>query len=313
MFADVRDNLRKPLLAAFAAVALLAAPLSGRAQYRMDALPPGSGQDLSMPKIVDKAGTQLPLDDSFTSADGKSVTLGDFFHHEKPVIVTMVYFSCPLMCGETQRQIAQSVVERPGGLLPGKDYDIVVVSIDPQDTPDAALQKQAKYRDLATLQPTDPAITYLVGKDDNIQQLADALGFNFKRNFGPVSDKFVHQPGIFICTPDGKLSHTIAGLVFDNKELYESLRTASNGKIGSGFTALAISCGAMKFNPLTGHYEMNPYFWVGTATGLVTLLMVGGFLTMLFRAGPRVQLDAAAEDPNAEQKSDPAGDPPKAA
>ncbi len=264
-----------------------------------------------MPKIVDKAGTQLPLDDAFTSADGKSVTLGDFFHHEKPVIVTMVYFSCPLMCGETQRQIAQSVVEKPGGLQPGKDYDIVVVSIDPQDTPDAAQQKQAKYRDLANLSKDDAAITYLVGKEDNVQQLADALGFNFKRNFGPASDKFVHQPGIFICTPDGKLSHTIAGLVFDNKELYESLRTASNGKIGSGFTAFAISCGAMKFNPLTGHYEMNPYFWVGSATGLVTLLMVGGFLTMLFRAGPRVKPDAAVES-TTDNNSNPAAKPPEA-
>jgi protein SCO1 len=296
MFARIRDNFRKPLLAGVMLAMLLAAPLSSVAQYRMDQLPEGAGQDLSMPKIVDKSGSPLPLDDQFTTADGKAVKLGDFFNHGKPVILTMVYFSCPLMCGETQRQIAQSVVEKPGGLEPGKDYDIVVVSIDPDDTPDAAKQKQAKYRDLANLQPNDPAITYLVGTQDSIKELADSIGFEYKRNWGPVSDKFVHQPGIFICTPDGKLSHTITGLVFQNDELYQSLRTASNGKIGSGFTALAISCGAMHYNPLTGRYEMNPYFWVGTATGLVTLLTLGGFLTMMWRAEVRIKAARAKEE-----------------
>ncbi|MGN6370255.1 MAG: SCO family protein [Phycisphaerae bacterium] len=303
MFPIVRDNFRKPLLAAFAAMAMFAAPLASHAQYRMDALPPGAGADLTPPKIVDKAGTQLPLDDQFTTADGKSVTLGDFFNHGKPVIVSMVYFSCPLLCGETQRQIAQSVVDKPGGLEPGKDYDIVVVSIDPDDTPAAAKQKQAKYRDLANLKPDDPAITYLVGKQDNIDELAQAIGFNYKRNFGPVSDKFVHQPGIFICTPEGKLSHTIAGLVFDNKQLYESLQTASHDKIGNSFVAFAICCGAMKFNPLTGHYELNPYFWVGTATGLVTLLTLGGFLTMMWRTEARVKAARAAEQTAGEGKA----------
>src|SRR5215472_9934813 len=117
MLSAVRDNFRNVLLAALAAVALVVAPTpSAHAQYRMDMLPPGTGQDLTPPKIVDKAGTQLPLDDQFTNADGKTVALGSLFNHDKPVILTMVYFSCPLMCGETQNQIARAVVDSPGGL-----------------------------------------------------------------------------------------------------------------------------------------------------------------------------------------------------
>ncbi|HUO08624.1 MAG TPA: SCO family protein [Phycisphaerae bacterium] len=299
MLNAIRHNFRKSLRAALAAAAFVAAPVltapTALAQYRMDTLPPGTGQDMSMPRITDKAGAQLPLDDQFTNTDGKTVTLGSLFNHEKPVILSLVYFSCPLMCGETQNQIARSVVDSPGGLKPGKDYDIVVVSIDPDDTPDLARQKQNHYLDMMNLKPGDPALTYLIGKEDNIKRLADAAGFGYRRNFGPVSDKFVHQPGLFICTPDGKVSHTIAGLTFDNNELYSSLRTASNGKIGSGFAALAISCGAMRYNPHTGHYEANPFFWVGTATGLVTILMLGGFLTMMWRTDVRLKSARANE------------------
>jgi hypothetical protein len=96
----------------------------------------------------------------------------------------------------------------------------------------------------------------------------------------------------------------MTGLVYDNSELYTSLRTASNGKIGSGFTALAISCGAMRYNPHTGHYEANPYFWVGTATGIVTILMVGGFLTMMWRVDIRSHKTQTADQelpPNPEK------------
>src|ERR1700743_3667512 len=169
MIFRVRDNFRMPFLAALAAAAFLVAPVSSaRAQYRLDVLPQGYGQDLSMPKIVDKSGSSIPLDLEFINTDGQKVQLGSFFNHGKPVIVSMVYFSCPFMCGESQNQLAQTVVDAPGGLLPGKDYDVVVISIDPDDPPADAKQKHDRYANMMNLKPGDSALTYLTGSDSNI-------------------------------------------------------------------------------------------------------------------------------------------------
>jgi protein SCO1/2 len=183
-----------------------------------------------------------------------------------------------------------AVIHGPRGLSLGKDYDIVVISIDPDDTSDAAKQKHDHYLEMMNRKATDPGLTYLTGTEGNIKQVADAIGFGFKRNWTP-DNKFAHQPGIFVCTPEGKLSHTITGLAYEPDELHFRLSEASNGKIGSGFLAIALCCGAMHFNPKTGHYENNPYFWIGTATGVVTILMVGGFLTMLWRADPKRKIE----------------------
>lgn len=288
MFCRMRTNFLRPtLLAAALACSALTSP--AHAQYRMDALPPGAGQDLSMPQIINKAGAQLPLDTSFTSSDGKPVTLASLFHHDRPVIVSMVYFSCPFLCGENQNSLVDSVLHGPRDLSLGKDYDIVVISIDPDDTPAAAQQKHDHYLGLMNRKPTDPGLTYLTGSEKNIRQVADTLGFGFKRNWTP-DNKFAHQPGVFICTPDGKLSHTITGLLYEPDELHFRLVEASNGKIGSSFASLPINCGAMRFNPLTGRYEANPYFWVGSTTGLLTILMLGGALLYLYRTTPKQPL-----------------------
>ena len=300
MFAMVRDNFRKSMLTAIAAAAVFVAPVSNvHAQYRMGALPAGSGQDLSMPTIVDKAGTQLPLNLEFTTTDGRKVALGSVFNHERPVVVSLVYFTCPFMCGENQNSLVDAVLHGPRNLSLGKDYEIVVVSIDPDDTPQAAKQKHDHYLEMMNRKPTDAGLTYLTGSESNIKELADAIGFGFRRNW-TTDNKFVHQPGIFICTPEGKVSHTITGLLYESDELHLRLTEASNGKIGSGFLAFALCCGAMHFNPRTGHYENNPYFWVGTATGVVTILMVGGFLTMLWRTDTRRKVEEKPNTPASE-------------
>jgi protein SCO1/2 len=276
------------LLAAAWACFAVAGP--ARAQYRMDQLPEGTGQDVSIPKIVEKPNAQLPLETQFTRSDGQVVKLGSLFNHERPVVLSLVYFSCPNLCGFTQDALVEAVKDGPRNLSLGKDYDIVVVSIDSDDTPADAAVKRGHYVDLMNRKPNEPGVTYLTGTDASIKELADAVGFGYRRMYHQA-DKYLHATGIFICTPDGHLSQTILGLSYPSDLLHFRLVEASHGRIGSGLLSLELCCGALRFNATTGMYENNPYFWAGTATGIVTILMVGGLLLYLWRSSPKRKID----------------------
>ena len=120
------------------------------------------------------------------------------------MILSLVYFSCPNLCNLTQDDLANAVREMPGSLKLGKDFDIVVVSIDPDDTPAIAAEKRVNYLKKMDLGENQPGFTYLTGTEANIRTLADAVGYGYRQNFG-VKDgdsvgKFAHSSGIFVCT-----------------------------------------------------------------------------------------------------------------
>jgi protein SCO1/2 len=284
MFRRMAHKFFGPSLLA-AALACFAVAAPARAQYRMDQLPEGTGQDVSIPKVVEKPNAALPLNATFTESDGSVIQLGSLFNHDRPVILSLVYFSCPNLCGFTQDALVDAVKDGPRGLSLGKDYDIVVVSIDSDDTPAAAAVKRGHYVDLMNRKPSEPGVVYLTGSEANVKELADAVGFGYRRNFS--GDKYLHATGIFICTPDGHLSQTILGLDYPPDTLHHSLVEASSGHIGSGLLMLELCCGAMRFNAKTGMYENNPYFWAGTATGMLTLVGFGAFMLYLWRTSPK--------------------------
>src|SRR5262249_13685177 len=115
--------------------------------------------------------------------------------------------------------------------------------------------------------------------------LADALGFGFYRNPPGGTDKFAHATGLFIATQDARLSQTLLNAGYTPDEVHAALLQAGEGKIGSSlFEKIAIPCGAVRLNPMTGRYEHNPWFWAGTATGLASIGFVALFLGVLWRS-----------------------------
>ncbi|MCL2645952.1 MAG: SCO family protein [Phycisphaerales bacterium] len=253
------------------------------AQYRSDLSGDAGPAIVPNPAIVDKSGATLPLNLEFTDSTGKTAPLSTFFHHGgkgRPVILTLVYFSCPSICGLTQDSLMGAVRQGPRELQLGKDYDILIVSIDPDDTPALAAIKRKNYLAKVPLPESQPGLTYLTGGEANIKQLADTVGFGFRRQF--EGDKFLHSAGIFICTPDGRVSQTILNVQYEPDQLHNALRLASNGTIGSGLLGIGLSCGAMHYNPLTGRYEQNPWFYTGVAAALASLIFVITMLSILW-------------------------------
>ena len=264
------------------------------AQYRSDHSGDVGPAIVPNPPIVDKAGATLPLSLEFTDSTGKTAPLSAILNHKKPVILTLIYFSCPSICGLTQDSLMGAVRQGPRGLQLGRDYDIVVVSIDPDDTPVLAAIKRKNYLAKVPLPESQPGFIYLVGSEANIKQLADTVGFGFRRQF--EGDKFLHSAGIFICTPppDGRVSQTILNVQYEADQLHNALRLASNGTIGSGLLGVGLSCGAMRYNPLTGRYEHNPWFYTGVAGGLASLIFVITMLSILWRSELKKNKPSAA-------------------
>lgn len=282
-----RHNLLRSLTTALAcAVAAALLPAPAHAQYRPDRVDQGTPVAVPNPEVTDKAGAKIPQDLEFTDDTGKTVKLGNYFNHNRPVIITMVYFSCPNLCTYVQDNLVNAVREGPRDLKLGKDYDIVIVSIDPDDKPSDAAQRRARYLQIAEKPADQQGLYYLTGKEENISTLASTIGFGYRRNFGLAtndsSGKFAHSAGVFVCTPYGTVSQTIQGVNWPTDKLHYSLIQASDGKIGSGFLeSVALPCGAVR---LGAHgYEHNPWFWAGTAGGAATFAFMAVFLGMMWR------------------------------
>ncbi len=267
------------------AASLLCAALPARAQYSLGNYGPGGGEGANaapnLAVIKEKTNAQLPLDLPFTTSDGRSVKLGDLFDG-KPVILSLVYFSCPKLCDLTQEGLVNGIADGPRNLKLGEDYNVIVVSIDPEESLKAAASKRKNYLARIDKPESQKGFTYLTGSDDATRTLAATVGFGYIRN-KDSADKFSHSTGIFICTPSGKLSQTILGVSFEPDTLHFRLREAAGGRLGSGMLSVALTCGAMTYDPATGTYSHNKYFWAGTATGLLTLLALGTFLFVMWR------------------------------
>jgi len=271
---------------AWACAALLLSCSPAMAQFRAEGPPAGPPVPIANPEVADKANAAIPQDLEFTRSDGQKVKLASLFNHGRPVILSLVYFSCPLLCNVVQDDLINAIRGGPRSLKVGKDYDVVVVSIDPDDTPAQARAKRSHYLALAERPESEPGLSYLTGAETSIRRLADTVGFGYRRNFGVANNdpagKFAHSAGIFVCTANGRLAQTIRGINWPSDKLHYALLQAADGKIGSGFLeTVGLPCGAVR---LGAHgYESNPWFWAGTATGAATITFMAIFLGIMWR------------------------------
>ena len=184
---------------------------------------------------------QIPLDAAFVDENGQTVQLGDYFG-KRPVILALVYYSCPMLCSEELNGLvgALEMVK----FHPGKDYDIVAVSIDPTEGPELAAKKKATYVKRYGRPETASGWHFLTGQQPEIAALADAVGFGYTRIPGPDGrlSQFAHASGVQIVTPEGKLSQYYMGVEYSPNDLQLGLVEASHNKIGSPVDNILTYC-----------------------------------------------------------------------
>jgi protein SCO1/2 len=278
-------------LALGAALCLGLPNVSARAQvssYGDKAMGDNSGDQL--PTVLQKVqvdqhlNQQLPLDAQFVDDTGKQVHLGDYFG-KHPAILSLVYYNCPMLCSEELDGLASAL--EMVKLTPGKDFDIVIISIDATETPAMAARKKAFYVKRYGRPETANGWHFLTGKQPAIDAVTSATGFGYVRIPGPDGklDQFAHASSIEVVTTDGKLAQYYLGVEYSPKDILLGLIDASGNKIGSPVANILTYC--YHYDPQTNKRSLIVVRVVQLG-GMVTMASLGSFMFVMFRRDLRL-------------------------
>jgi len=254
-----------------ALLVLTAAPASAATEPGADVRPPA----LREVGIDQRLGESLPLDAPFRDDHGQSVTLGDLFGG-KPVVLVMTYFECPMLCTLVLNGLTKTL--KTMNFEPGKEFDVVVVSFDPRDTPELAAKKKATYVAEYGRVATADGWHFLTGDQAAIARVATAVGFRYK--WVPEEKQFAHAAAIMVATPEGRMSRYFYGVDYAGRDLRLGLIEAADHKIGSAVDVLLLFC--YRYDPATGKYGAIVLNMVRIG-GVATVLVIGAFMAVMFR------------------------------
>jgi protein SCO1/2 len=221
--------------------------------------------------ITENMGAQIDLNLAFTDETGKAVQLRNYFSEKKPVIISMAYYECPMLCGVVLNAMVDGVKEMTW--VPGREFTMVNVSIDPREKSDLASEKKKNL--VAALGKPEAAAGwhFLTGEESQIKSLATQLGFGYR--WDENEKQYAHGAGIFVLTPEGKLSRVLYGVQYRPSDLRLSLLEASSGKIGTIIDRIILFCYA--YNPHLRQYSMV-LTRVVQLGAIVTMLLLGVFI-----------------------------------
>jgi protein SCO1/2 len=260
--------------AATIAIALL--PACGYAQYADP--PPRPTSVTAKPGLLksiaidQKIGEQLPLNLTFKDEHGTDVRLGQYFGGSKPVVMALAYFECPMLCTQVLNGMTGAL--KTISFEAGKDYEVVVVSIDPRDTPELAAEKKINYLKSYGRPNSAAGFHFLTGTNDSIKPLAASIGFHYA--YDETLGQFAHGAAIYVATPKGIISRYLLGIDFAPRDLRLAMVEASENKLGTVRDQVLLLC--YHYDPTEGKYGAA----ILNAIRAGFILTVGAFLTFLF-------------------------------
>ncbi len=194
--------------------------------------------------IEQHLGAQIPLNTQFVDQTGAPVVLRSLFT-SRPVVLALVYYECPMLCN----QILSGVVAglRPLALKAGRDFDVIAISINPNETAQEADEKLSGY---AQRYGSSTGWHFLTGTDASIRAVADSVGFHYR--YDPRTKLYIHASGILTATPDGRVSRYLYGVTYTPKDLKLALMESANHRIGSPVDQILLFC--YHYDPATGKY-----------------------------------------------------------
>jgi protein SCO1/2 len=251
-----------------------------------------------VPEVLEEVGVtehlnaKLPLDLEFRDEDGNWVKLGSFFDGEGPVILTLNYYRCPMLCGLMLNGVVDGLEAM--SWTPGAEFEIVTISINPLETPELARAKKQNYLKRLERPAAARGWHFMTGRELEIKRLAETVGFSY--TYDPVSQEYAHAAAIFICTPDGRVARYLYGIEYPAKRLKLALLEAAEGTIGSTLDQLILYC--YHYDPTNRRYTpvaMNIMRLGGGATALILGISLGIFWIREWRRKKKVDAkDTAA-------------------
>ena len=270
-----RRTTRAMLTGALAAISVLASAGTASAQLLADELP----AELNGVGIVQRLNETVPMDLSFRDSTGKDVRLADLVREDRPVILTMNYYRCPQLCSLTLNGLVDGLREMEW--TAGDQFDLITVSIDPEEGPELAAQNKNGYITSYGRESAVPGWHFLVGDQEEIETLAKAVGFGYR--YDEKSGEYAHTASIVFLTPDGRISKYMNDVRFNPRDVRFALVEASEGGVGSPIdTLLLFNC--FQWDPESNSYVASAWKIMRLGGVVTVLLVICGLFVLGFRS-----------------------------
>lgn len=234
----------------------------------------GGQQELEGVDVDEQLGDVLPLQLEFVDHEGTAVALGDYFRDGVPVILTMNYFRCPMLCGLQLNGLTSALSELEW--TPGERFRLVTVSINPEEGPELAAAKRANHLEMLG-RGEDVDWAFLTGDAEAIDQLAEAIGYQYR--YVASTGEYAHPAALTFVSPEGVITRYLNGLSYEAFDMRMALLEASEGRIGSPVDQIFLGC--FIYDPVTGGYVRNAWMFMRIG-GALTVLVLGTFLGVLW-------------------------------
>ncbi len=230
--------------------------------------------------VTEHLEAHIPLQLEFVNEDGRPVRLGKYFTGKRPVILTLNYYLCPMLCTLQLNGLVEAM--RSLDWVPGREFEIVTVSFDPTETPRLARLKKRNYITEYGRPGAAAGWHFLTGSQESIDALTGTVGFRYVWN--DEAKQWMHVAALVICAPDGRLSRYLYGVMYEPQTLRLGLLEASQGKIGSTIDRILMYC--YHYDASKGRYAPAAMNIMRTG-GVLTVILLGILLVWLWRRDVR--------------------------
>lgn len=229
--------------------------------------------------VVEELSASVPQDLTFLDEVGREVELSALLGNDRPLVVAFVYHDCPMLCSLILDGVSDAV--EATDLLPGVDYDVLAVSVDPNDTPERAAAAKDRY----VAQIGDPEVAsglhfWTVGEEHeaSVQALAEAVGFRYALD--ARTGEYAHNAVLVFLSPEGAVTRYLYGISYPERDFRLALVEAGEGTVGSSFDRFLLTC--FEYDEDAQSYSLAILSATKIGGGLL-LLVVGGLLFVLWR------------------------------
>lgn len=259
----------------FILMLLLLVPASVDAQRHSTPESPESPEDMEEVQVTEKLGDQVSADITLYNEEGEQVQVGDYLNNDKPVLLALVYYECPMLCNLILNGLRDGLEEL--SWTPGDEFEVLTVSIAPDETPELAKDSKKMYLDDIGRPEAADGWHFMTGEEDQIRRLADEVGFGYKWN--ESTQEYVHSSSLIFLSDEGVVTRYLHGIDYPELALRNALYDAADGNIGSSLDRVILYC---------YEYDENSNAYIPVAVnimkvgGVFTIILLGGFLGILW-------------------------------
>lgn len=227
-------------------------------------------------RIDEKLGSTIPLDLTFRNEKNEPVALGQFFDGDRPVMLTLNYYDCPMLCPMMLDQYMRTL--KGIDWVPGDEFEAVTVSFDPDETPQMARRQKESYITALDKPGASKGWHFLTGDQAAIKALTDAVGYHYRKVEG--KDEYAHPTAVIFLSGEGKVTRYIYGMEIPPADTRQALVEASNGTVGNVMDQIKLYC--YQFDPNANSYTADA-FAIMRIGGVLATIFMGGLLIFFWR------------------------------